>query len=107
MKESKVEAKGFTIGGKDRFLEQFSTQRIQDLDDSEVGTSADHALKSLRSDPVIDLSHLFDLPHLIVVGTLDMGSPGAVNVLSPLKSVQIHTFYQLSSLSFELLEKGN
>lgn len=36
-----------------------------------------------------------------------MGSPGAIDMLPPLKLVQIHTFYQLSSLPFKLLEKSN
>ncbi len=72
-----------------------------------VGTPADHAFKSLRSDAIINLGNLFDFSHLVVVRTLDMGSPGAIDVLAPLKLVQIHTFYQLSSLPFKLLEKSN
>ena len=36
-----------------------------------------------------------------------MGGPGAIDMLSCLESVQIHTFHQLPSLSLKLLEKSN
>ena len=54
----------------------------EDFNDLDVGASADHSLKSLRTNLVIDISHFLHLLHLVVLWILDVGGPGAVDIPS-------------------------
>lgn len=100
-----VELELLVVAQEVGLFEQLSAQQGQDLDHLEVGASADHALETLRTDSVIDVSYFFSLPQAVVFRVGHVSSPGAVDVLPLLHLIDIHAFDQLSALTFQLTEK--
>lgn len=86
-------------------FEQFSTKNGQDLDYIEVRTSADHTFKALGTDCVVHCCHFQSFFESSMFRICHVSSPGAVDVLSCLHFLNIHAFYQLSALTFQLTEK--